>query len=194
MKQLILASQSEGRKKLLEEAGLKFTVMVSHFNENSIRDSDPRELTQKLSIAKARIVLKTAPRNSVILAGDQVVKIGNKIVGKPKNEKELRQWLGLLENSFTDIFQGYAIIDAETKKEWIGVETARVHFGAIPANEIDEWIMTGKPFSRAGGFSLHEKPSRRWIARCEGKRSTITGMPMHIITPILNRLLRDCKK
>ncbi len=43
-KKLILASQSEGRKKLLQEAGFKFTVIVSHFDEDSIRDSDPREL------------------------------------------------------------------------------------------------------------------------------------------------------
>ncbi len=188
-KKLILASQSEGRKKLLQEAGFKFTVIVSHFDEDSIRDSDPRELVQQLSIAKARVVLKNAPVNSIILAGDQVVKIGNKIVGKPKNEAELRQWLGMLEHSFADIFQGYAIIDSETGKEWIGIETARVHFGEIPQHKIDKWIIRGVPFSRAGGFSLREKPSREWITRYDGEQSTITGMPMHIVTPILNQIL-----
>ena len=188
-KKLILASQSEGRKKLLQEAVFKFMVIVSHFDEESIRDPDPRKLVQKLSIAKARAVLKNAPSNAIILAGDQVVKIGDNIVGKPKNEKELRQWLGALEHSFADIFQGYAIIDAETGKEWIGIETARVYFGAISEPEINEWIMSNKPFARAGGFSLREKPSRRWIARYDGEQSTIIGMPMPVVAPILNRLL-----
>ena len=190
MKCLVLASQSEGRRKLLEEAGFRFEVIVSHFDEESIRDSDSCELVKKLSIAKARAVLEKAPKNAVILGGDQVVQIGDAIVGKPKSEEELRRWLAVLANFFADIFQGYAVIDAETKKEWIGVDTARVYFGAIPSNEVGGWVATGKPFARAGGFSLREEPSARWISSIEGERSTIIGMPMHIVAPILKQLLR----
>lgn len=185
MKSLILASQSEGRRELLKERGYVFEISQSHFNEESIRDADPRELVKKLSLAKARAVLHKFTSPTVILAGDQVVRIGRDIVGKPKDAAQLRKWLNHLSDSSAECIQGYAIIDTKTGNEWVGVDSARAYFKKIPQEEVEQWIATGKPFSRAGGFSI----SCRWFTRFEGERSTIIGMPMHIVGPILDKLL-----
>ena len=191
MRNLILASQSEGRSRLLEEAGYMFEVVVSNFDEESIKDDDPAQLVQKLSLAKARVVASMTKKDAVILAGDQVVRIGDKIVGKPKNSGELRLWLLQLQDSHAGIIQGYAIIDTVTGKEWTGVDTARVYFKKIPQEEMEEWIATDEPYKRAGGFSMQTPPSSYWIDRIVGERSTIIGMPMHIIKPIVDGLLKN---
>ncbi|MBI4359796.1 MAG: septum formation protein Maf [Candidatus Jacksonbacteria bacterium] len=189
MKSLILASQSEGRRKLLEEAGYVFEVCVSNFDENSIKDDDPAQLVQKLSLAKARVAASRIKQDAVILAGDQVVVIGDKIVGKPKGADELRSWLLQLQNSYADVVQGYAVIDTTTNKEIVGVDKARVYFKEIPQEEINEWIAMDVPYKRAGGFSMQTPPSSHWIDRITGERSTVIGMPMHVVAPILNKLL-----
>lgn len=190
MRSLILASQSVGRRELLKEAGYVFEAIVSNFDEESIHENNPEELVKKLSLAKARAVSQQVSGSPVILAGDQVVLIGHKIVGKPKNSEELRSWLLRLQNSYADVIQGYAIIDTAANKEVVGVDTARIYFKEIPAKEVEEWIATDTPYKRAGGISMQTPPSSNWIDRFEGERSTIIGMPMHIVGPILSHLLQ----
>lgn len=190
MKPLILASQSLGRRKLLKEAGYTFEIIVSHFDEESVQKDNPEELVKKLSLAKARVAARQAAKPSVILAGDQVVVIGDKIVGKPKNPEELRLWLLQLQNFYADVIQGYAIIDTATGKELTGVDKSRVYFKEIPAKEMEEWIKTDTPYARAGGFSMQTPPSSNWIDHFEGERSTIIGMPMHIVGTMLDGLLQ----
>lgn len=189
MKHLILASQSVGRQKLLEEAGYTFEIIVSNFDEKSIHEDNQEELVKILSIAKARVVAMQVNKPSVILAGDQVVLIGDKILGKPKNPEELRVWLLEFQNSYVDVIQGYAIIDTSASKEIVGVETARVYFKKIPQEEMETWIATDEPYKRAGGFSIGIPPCSNWIDHIVGERSTVIGMPMHVVMPILDRLL-----
>ncbi len=190
MKRLVLASQSVGRRKLLEEAGYTFEIIVSHFDEESIKESNPEKLVKKLSLAKARTVASLIKKDALVLAGDQVVRIGDKIVGKPKNTEELSLWLLQLQNSYVDVIQGYAVIDTETGREWTGVDTARVYFKKIPQQEMEDWVAMDMPYKRAGGFSMQTPPSSHWIDRIIGERSTVIGMPMHIVKPILDGALK----
>ena len=86
MKLIILASQSKGRKELLEEAGFTFTVMPADFDEASLHMESPYRMVEQLALAKARAVAAKVTEPAIIIAGDVVGRVDGKIVGKAKDK------------------------------------------------------------------------------------------------------------
>ena len=66
---VVLASESQSRKRALDILGLTYEIHPSAIDEKSIRDSDPAALTKKLAEAKARKVA-TAFGDAVVVSGD----------------------------------------------------------------------------------------------------------------------------
>src|ERR1700756_3151978 len=95
---IVLASESPSRRRALDILGLSYEVCASQFDEKSIRDPDPMQLTQKLAQAKARKVMSEHP-NSIVVAGDAVVSIGDHIYEKPRDLNEAAQFLHELSGS-----------------------------------------------------------------------------------------------
>ena len=58
---VILASQSAGRKMLLEKLGIRFRVAVARIDEDAVTDSDPYLLVRRRAEAKTKEVV-THPR------------------------------------------------------------------------------------------------------------------------------------
>ena len=87
---IILGSKSKGRKRMLEEMGIEFEVMVADINEKAIRFDDPKELVLALARAKAEVLKQKIPEPTILITSDQVVVWEGKIREKPENEKEAR--------------------------------------------------------------------------------------------------------
>jgi len=84
---VILASESQSRKRALDILGLTYEVCPSAIDEKSIRDSDPAALTKKLAEAKAW-KLQTTLRTPFVVSGDAVVAKDGKILEKPRSNDE----------------------------------------------------------------------------------------------------------
>ena len=83
---IILASGSESRKVMLEDAGLNFKVITSEVNEDIIKEeflhlSYPEKVI-KLASAKALEVSKSYP-DSIVIGGDQMCVLDNVLFDKP---------------------------------------------------------------------------------------------------------------
>ena len=83
---LILASGSESRKTMLNEAGLKFSVQPSSVDESIIKDSMVGkpfgDQVIALACAKAKDISKKFP-NSVVIGGDQMCVHNDQLFSKP---------------------------------------------------------------------------------------------------------------
>jgi septum formation protein len=55
---IVLASESESRRRALEILGLKYEVRPSAINEKAVRDPDPMVMTRKIAEAKAWAVVR----------------------------------------------------------------------------------------------------------------------------------------
>jgi septum formation protein len=75
---VVLASESQSRKRALDILGLTYEIHPSTIDEKSIRDTDPAALTKKLAEAKARKVA-SAFKDAVVVSGDAVVAKHSKI-------------------------------------------------------------------------------------------------------------------
>ena len=84
---IILASESQSRRRALDILGVAYQVHPSAIDEKAIRDSDPAVLTKKLAEAKAWKVATTV-QDAVVVAGDAVVAKGGTILEKPRSLDE----------------------------------------------------------------------------------------------------------
>ena len=80
---VVLASESQSRRRALDILGLAYEVHPSAIDEKAIRDPAPAALTKKLAEAKARKVA-SALQGAVAVAGDAVVAKGE---GSLKNRE-----------------------------------------------------------------------------------------------------------
>jgi len=75
---IVLASESEFRKRAMDMLGVAYQICPSGIDEKSIRDDNPAELTLKLAEAKARKAASECA-DAVVISGDAVASKGNKI-------------------------------------------------------------------------------------------------------------------
>lgn len=70
--EIILGSQSKGRRGVLERAGYTFDVMSADIDERAIRRDDPKELTRALARAKADALLPKIVGQALLVTSDQM--------------------------------------------------------------------------------------------------------------------------
>lgn len=179
MKQIILASGSPRRKELLKKIGLKFSVVKSEFKEEIDSNLSPHDLAKKLSLGKARKVAKKY-KNAIIIAADTFVVLDDKIIGKPKDEKDVRKTLNILSNRSHLIITGFTIIDSEINKIVSKSQETRVFMRKITNREIDSYIKTKEPFGKAGSYAIQEKGSV-FIEKIEGDYFNAVGLPIYAL-------------
>jgi len=189
-RQVILASQSPSRKKLLESAGIPFDVMVSGVDEESpeITALTPSEMVIALAILKAHTVKNTfnVGDNALIIGCDSTFEFEGESLGKPLTHenavaraKKMRGKNGLLHT-------GHCIIDTAQGIEVTDISTARVFMADMSDDEIEAYVSTGEPLELAGGFSL-DGISAPFISRIEGDPSGIIGLSL----PTLRTMVRS---
>src|SRR5579863_781948 len=83
MNTLILGSQSQGRKEILEYFQYPFIQIASHFDEESVLfHGDPEEYVKTLALKKGEELYKQFPE-ALILTADTTVYCKGKIYNKP---------------------------------------------------------------------------------------------------------------
>src|SRR4030042_4694810 len=97
METIILASESPRRREKLERVGLPFRVIPPRINENSHLAGTVRDTAGELARLKVLAVAGRIEDPSLlwIVSADTIVEIGGRILGKPENQKEAREFLTL---------------------------------------------------------------------------------------------------
>ena len=100
MTEIYLASKSPRRHKILHDLGVTFEVIECNFDEaleknESAEDFITRNTQQKNLLASAMIQEKKLPLKPVLTA-DTLVRLDDKIFGKPKDEDHAISMLSLI--------------------------------------------------------------------------------------------------
>ncbi len=194
---LILASQSIGRRTLLEKLGLRFRVAVSHVDEDRLTDRDPYKTIRLRAAAKikeivshARVYAIAENRESLIIAADSEGIIGKHSFGKSADREASRAILKSLMGR-THVFctaVSIALFDGmKVKKQWEKVVKTRVTLRKMTPAEIESYL-TRFDFTRfAAAYALNEAP---WdlVTKIDGSYTNVVGLPLEVILPILRSL------
>jgi len=195
--QLILASQSIGRKYLLEKLSVTFRTLITNVDEDTIIDKDPLKLIQKRAAAKAEEVfanprLYHVPQEGrVLLVGaDSMAILDGKTYGKTANKEETTRMLRSLMGK-THIFATALTVlfvnNGKVKKRWESITKTKVAMRRLLPQELDAYV-NRYDFTRfAAGYSINEAP---WdlISKIEGSYTNVIGLPFEKFLPILRKL------
>jgi septum formation protein len=184
---LVLASGSPRRKKLLEEAGVCFTVVVPNVDE-FWPDSDPVQAVE-LAVCKARSVAKFRLTGEVVLAADTIVRLRGRVLGKPRDEGQARSMLAALSGAEHTVTTGVAAMLAPDGNPLTVRVDSRVRIRPLTLEEIDAYVATGSPLDKAGAYAVQDE---RWnlVERVEGSVTNVIGLPMEETLKLLEALDR----
>ena len=173
---LILASRSPRRRFLLKQAGLKFSVIPSRFDENSVTLSSPESYVRLLAEGKAKDISMQYP-DSWIIGADTIVFIDNSILGKPDSPAEARKMLKRLSGKIHQVITGYCICCRAKDRFFSETVKTDVYFKKLTEKEIDWYINSGEPFDKAGAYAI-QGIGTFLVKRINGSYTNVVGLPV----------------
>jgi septum formation protein len=194
MHPLILASASPRRRELLKQTGFTFEVRPAHVNEDPYPDEDPVAYVVRLARHKAQSVLaeisSDAPAQSaVVLGADTTVTLDGHILAKPEDAADAARMLRMLSGRTHRVITGVAVASATGTE--VAAEITGVQFLTLTDEEINSYIATGEPMDKAGAYGI-QGYAAKWIPRIEGCYSNVVGLPLGLVSTMLQVVrLRD---
>ena len=195
--QVILASQSVGRKFLLEKLGIIFRTLITHVNEEAIMNKDPFKTIRARAEAKAQEVVKNprlynlpAEGRMLLIAADSMAVLGTTAYGRTHDKEETKAQLKSLmgkthvfATAMTIVFINNGIV----KKTWDSLTKTKVAMKKMAPPEMEAYV-NRYDFSRfAAGYSINEAPWN-FIKKIDGSYTNVIGLPFEELLPVLRKL------
>ncbi|MFZ4402938.1 MAG: Maf family protein [Pseudobdellovibrionaceae bacterium] len=192
MRPLILASQSPRRQQLLKQAGFEFAVLPSKISEIPNKNLNIDEQILDIARQKAKTIFSKLEQENhfpcLILAADTEVVIDNKTLGKPESPDQAFGMLKRLSNDRHEVKTAVVLLLFPEAKMVTHLETTQVLFKNLPDSLIHNYIATGSPFDKAGGYGIQDDAGQDFILKYEGLYSNIIGLPIEKIPELLQQL------
>ncbi len=182
---LILASASPRRRELLTQIRLPFRVAPSHVDEEEIAD-EPTEMCRRLAENKA-IQVHSPADPSWILGADTIVVIGDRVLGKPRDESNAGEMLWLLAGKEHAVITGFSILDPSGIVAHSEAVVTVVRFKPLNRAEIAAYIQTGEPFGKAGAYAIQEIGAFM-VESISGSYTNVVGLPVCAVIKALIRV------
>ncbi|MBQ1481972.1 MAG: septum formation protein Maf [Erysipelotrichaceae bacterium] len=158
----------------MELLHIPFDVIVSDIDEQIDPQNDLVKEIEKLSYRKAEAVFKDHP-DALVIGSDTIVKIGNDILGKPKDIEQAEAMLKELSDNTHEVVTGVSILYKDQTETFSSV--AKVTFYPLDEKEISEYIATNEPMDKAGSYAI-QGDAAKFIRSIEGDYYTIVGLPI----------------
>jgi septum formation protein len=198
---LVLASASPRRRELLTQAGFAFEVRSAHIPEEPRVGEDPIAYVVRLAREKAEAVFnqlkelgapgldsetwessKLDSGPLVVLGADTTVVVDKQILGKPEDAADAARMLRLLSGRTHRVITGVAVVSAARTE--VAAEVTAVKFLTLSDEEIADYIATGEPMDKAGAYAI-QGCAARWIPRIEGDYFNVVGLPLALVSTLL---------
>ena len=176
MKEIILASASKRRSRILSDCGIKHRVVISDAEEIMDKSMNVPDIVKANADLKAEKV-KKAYSLSVIIAADTLVAHGDRIIGKPSDEDEARHILESFSGGKVDVFTGICGVDTETGNKALDADKSGIYVDPIDRDKLDRLFDLLGPYDKAGGFSI-EGVGSMLFDNIEGSYFNILGLSM----------------
>lgn len=181
---LILASNSWGRKWLMEQAGYSFEVKPSNIDEpTEARLGDCRHYVGELAWLKAEAVARNEP-DGLVIAADTVGWLHGRVIGKPEDEADARRIITALSGTVHELWTGVCLWLRPGNFQLCWQERSLVRMAPLSGAEIDAYLKTRKWEGCSGAYSI-EFPHDPYLTIEDGSVSNVVGLPMESLAKAL---------
>ncbi len=190
MTQLVLASSSKYRQRLLSQMGFaNVSCMAPDIDETPACNESPETLCFRLAQSKARKVAKhcSPSTGSFVIGADQVAVIDGEdgILGKPLNYKNALNQLQRCSGKTVNFYTGLCLINTATKSEQCLVETFKVVFRDLSDKHLHNYLMREQPYDCAGSFKCEGLGITLFTAMQGEDPNALIGLPLIKLTNML---------
>jgi len=190
VKEIILASKSGVRKKILEENNIQFRVEPSNVDEDSVKESLLKEKTTPTIISKNLAELKANKisqkfTEEMVLGADSVIDLEGEIISKPNNREEALEILKRM-NGKTHQLISSVCISRGGSMIWNYTDKASLTMKNMTFLELENYL---KKISDEALYAYNvyqiEGEGRNLFLKIEGDEDTIMGLPVKKIKEYL---------
>jgi len=191
--EIILASKSAVRKKILENNKINCRVEPSNVDEDSVKESLLKEKATPTIISKNLAELKANKIsqkfiNKIVMGADSVIDLEGEIISKPNDRMEALKILEKL-NGKTHQLVSSVCISRGGSMIWNYTDKASLTMKNMSFLELEAYL---KKISDEALYSYNvyqiEGEGRNLFSKIEGDEDTIMGLPVKQIKEYLNRL------
>ena len=186
---LILASSSPRRKEILSKLNIDFDIIHPEINESDYKynkKESPEKYAQNLSKIKSLSIFKHHTNKTIIGADTIVVLNRNTVLGKPENKEDAYNTLMMLSGKTHKVITGVTIINK--KHKYTFSETTAVKFFELDEVDVLNYIDTGSPYDKAGGYGIQDS-SVIFVERINGCYENVLGLPLSRFNYVCKNIL-----
>ena len=190
MNNIILASKSRVRKKILETGGILCEVVPSNVDEDSVKEAlskenaSPEIISKNLAELKANKV-STKFSNRLVLGADSVIDLGGKVVSKPVDRKEALEILKLLNGKSHHLISS-ACISKDGNMIWNYTDKATLTMRSFSDKDLILYLskISDEALYAYNVYQI-EGEGRKLFSDIKGDENTIMGLPIDKIKDYL---------
>lgn len=183
MAELILASTSATRQRLLRDAGIRFTAEAAHVDETVVLESLAAEKVRGRDAADVLAELKAVRvsgrhPSAMVIGADQVLSLESEMFQKPRDVNAARVQLQLLRGR-THVLSSAVCVARDGSVVWRVVEEAKLTMRAFSDEFLDAYLVEAGAdiLSSVGAYHV-EGPGIQLFSRIDGDSFTIQGLPL----------------
>ena len=189
--EIILASKSKVRKKILEDNQINCIVEHSNVDEDSVKKSllkekaSPEIISKNLAELKANKVSQKITEK-LVLGADSVIDLDGKIISKPTNRDEALQILQRL-NGQTHYLISSVCISQNGSMIWNYSDKASLTMKHMSEKELKIYLakISDEALYAYNVYQI-EGEGRSLFSKIDGDEDTIMGLPVKKIKDYLN--------
>jgi septum formation protein len=178
--QLILASASPRRKELLSGIGVDFTIHPPSIDESQSPGELPFDFVKRLSLEKSLAIAVQSSVGTYVLGADTIVVIDNIVLGKPRDEAQAAEYLGLIQGKTHQVLTGVCVSVSPDQILWHQVVYTNVTMRPLSLLQIQDYIATGEPLDKAGAYAA-QGMGRSLITHIDGSLNNVIGLPVELL-------------
>jgi len=191
VKEIILASKSGVRKKILEKNNIRCKIEPSNVDEDSVKESLLKERASPSIISKNLAELKANKISQkfieeMVLGADSVIDLEGEIISKPNDRAEALEILQRL-NGKTHQLISSVCISRGGSMIWNYTDKASLTMKNMTLLELEDYL---KKISDEDLYAYNvyqiEGEGRNLFSKIEGDEDTIMGLPVKKIKEYLN--------
>jgi len=191
---IYLASRSPRRRELLHQLGIVFDELLAQekhgadVDETPLTGEAPGAYVTRLARAKAELGWRQVEMRNLtvhpVLAADTTVVLDGEILGKPDDTAHAQQLLRRLSGKTHQVLTAVAVAQAGRVED---VRSASaVEFRTLDDAEIHDYVATGEPLDKAGGYAI-QGHAATFVRALNGSYSGIMGLPLIETAELLRR-------
>ena len=193
IKNIILASKSEVRKKILDNYGIECEVIPANVDEDIVKQSlikenaTPKIISKNLAELKANKISEKK-NNYLVLGADSVIDLNSELISKPKTRKEALEILKKLNGNKHQLISSVCI-SKNGSMIWNYTDASILTMKKLTLDEMEAYLkkIKDKELFAYGVYQI-EADGRSLFSKIEGDEDTIMGLPVKQIKAYLDTL------